>query len=226
MKTIKIFFTLLALSMFESCYGQIDLYLNHKILTTPLVCETESKRIIINNGVIDSIVIHSGMELHLETPVTYIYLHSGKRIYEGGECIYYSKRPESPFCILDPPCCAGNVIEYHWFKYNQQQDTIEQVWKVWLYTTMDNTDIYNKDIIWHTSPKQRELQHLQLRSEPRVNDTEEDDELRQIGNVIKESSETISVYELGYNKKQPAWRLCSLLWTEDSYLIGWYNSRL
>lgn len=223
MRTIKILLMLLVLSAFESCYGQRDLYLNYKILTTPLVCETESKCITVNDGAIDSIVIHSGMELHLETPVTYIYLHSGKRIYEGGECIYYSKRPESPFCILDPPCCAGNVVEYHWMQYNQQQDTIEQVWKVWIFTT---TDILSKDIIWHASPKEVKVFDLQLRSEPIVNDTEEDYELRQIGNVIyKEEEKPISVYELGRNKKQSAWRLCALLWAKNNYLIGWYDSR-
>ncbi len=213
-------------SMEEETYAQRELYLNHKILTTPLVCKTEPKRIIINNGIIDSIVVHSGMELGTESPFTFVYLHSGKCIESAGECIYNSQQPESPFCILEPPCCAGNLIEYHWFKYNQQQDTIEQVWKVSIFTTMDNTDIYNKDIVWHTSPKQRELQHLQLRSEPRINDTEEDYELRQIGNVIEETSKTVSVYELGYNKKQPAWRICAILYVDNIYWIGWYNSRL
>lgn len=210
----------------EEDFSQRELYLNHDILTTPLVCETEPKRIIINNGAIDSIVVHSKTELNLESPFTFVYLHSGKCIEKAGECIYHSNQLDSPFCILEPPCCAGNVIEYHWFKYNQQQDTIEQVWNVWIFTTMDNSDIYSKDIIWHTSPKQRELQRLQLRSEPRINDTEEDYELRQIGNVIKESSNTVSVYELGYNKKQPSWRICAILYVDNTYLIGWYNSSL
>ncbi len=213
---------LLALSFFESCYSQKDLYLNHKILTTPLVCETESKCILVNNGGIDSIVIHSGMELYTESPFTYVHLRSGKCIEKAGECIYHSKRPESPFCILEPPCCAGNVVEYHWMQYNQQQDTLEQVCWVRHFTT---TEIHSKDIVWLASPKKKEIQHLQLRSEPIVNDTEEDDELRQIGNVIEETSKTVSLYELGYNKKQPEWRICAVQYVDNTYLIGWYNSR-
>ena len=55
---------------------------------------------------------------------------------------------------------------------------------------------------------------------------EEDYELRQIGNVIEETSKTISVYELGYNKRQPSWRICAILYVDNTYLIGWYNSSL
>lgn len=223
MRTIKILLMLLVLSAFESCYGQRDLYLNYKILTSPLVCESESKCFRLNNGVIDSIVTRSSMELGTESPFTFVYLRSGKCIERVGECIYHSNRLESPFCILEPPCCAGNVFEYHWFKYNQQQDTIEQVWKVWIFTT---TDIHSKDIIWHALPKEVKVQDLQLRSEPMVNDTEEDYELRQIGNVIyKEDSKIVSIYELGYNKNKSTWRLCALLWAKNNYLIGWYDSR-
>ncbi len=223
MRTIKILLMLLVLSAFESCYGQRDLYLNYKILTSPLVCESESKCFRLNNGVIDSIVTRSSMELGTESPFTFVYLRSGKCIERVGECKYHSNRLESPFCILEPPCCAGNVFEYHWLKYNQQQDTIEQVWKVWIFTT---TDIHSKDIIWHASPKEVKVFDLQLRSEPIVNDTEEDYELRQIGNVIyKEEEKPISVYELGRNKKQSAWRLCAILWAKNNYLIGWYDSR-
>ncbi len=222
MRTIKILLMLLVLSAFESCYGQRDLYLNYKILTSPLVCELESKCFRLNNGVIDSIVTRSSMELGTESPFTFVYLRSGKCIERVGECIYHSNRLESPFCILEPPCCAGNVFEYHWFKYNQQQDTIEQVWKVWIFTT---TDIHSKDIIWHALPKEVKVQDLQLRSEPMVNDTEEDYELRQIGNVIyEEDSKPVSAYELGYNKKQPSWRICAVQNAKNTYLIGWYNS--
>lgn len=224
MRTIKIFFMLLVLSAFESCYGQRDLYLDYNILTSPLVCESESKCTILNNEVIDSIVTRSSMELNTESPFTFVYLRSGKCIERIGECIYHSNRLESPFCILEPPCCAGNVFEYHWLKYNWQQDTIEQVWKVWIFTT---TNIHSKDIIWHASPKEVNVYDLRLRSEPMVNDTEEDYELRQIGNVIyEEKLKTIPVYELGYNKKQSTWRLCAILWSKNDYLIGWYDSRL
>ena len=221
MKTIKTFLILLTLPFFESCYSQNDLYLNHKILTTPLVCETESKCIIVNNGAIDSIVTRSGLELHTESPFTFIYLPTSKCIEKVGECIYYSKQSESPFCILEPPCCGGNVFEYHWMQYNQQKDTLEQVWLVWHFTT---TEIHSKDIVWHASPSKKEIQHLQLRSEPIVNDTEEDEELRQIGNVIEETSKIVSLYELGYNKKQPEWRICAVQNIKNSYLIGWCNS--
>ena len=223
MRIMKIYIILLALSFFESCYGQRDLYLNHKILTKPLVCESESKCIILNNGVIDSIVIRSGIELNTESPFTFVYLHSNKCIEKVGECIYHSDQPESLFCILEPPCCAGNVFEYHWLKYNPQQDTIEQAWEVWVFTA---TDIHSKDIFWYTSPKEKEICHLYLRSEPIVNDTEEDDELRQIGNVIyKETSEIVSLYELGYNKKHPSWRICAIHNAKNRCIIGWYNSR-
>lgn len=222
MRIVRTFLILLTLSAFESCYSQKDLYLNHKILTTPLVCESESKCIIVNNGAIDSIVTRSGMELHTESPFTFIHLHSGKRIEKVGECIHYSKQSEYPFCILEPPCCGGNVFEYHWMQYNQQKDTLEQVWLVWHFTT---TEIHSKDIVWHASHPQKGIQHLQLRSEPMINDTEEDYELRQIGNVIYEnSSEKVSLYELGYNKKQPEWRICAVQNIKNSYLIGWCNS--
>ena len=221
MKTIKIYLMLLALSIIESCYSQRDAYLNHDILTMPLVCESESKCIILNNGAIDSIVTRSAMELNTESPFTFVYLHSGKCIEKGGECIYHSNRLESPFCILEPPCCAGNVFEYRWMQYNHQQDTLEQTWLVWKYTT---TKIYNKDIFWYSYPKQKKIKHLILRSEPTVNDTEEDEELRQIGNVIYEgTSGTVSVYELGYNKKQPLWKICAVQYANKNYLIGWYN---
>lgn len=223
MKTKKIFIVLLALSIFESCYSQSNLYLNHDILTAPLVCESESKCITLNNGVIDSVVTRSSMELNTELPVTFVYLYSGKCIEKVGECIYHSNRLGSPFCILEPPCCAGNVFEYHWFKYNQQQDTIEQAWKVLVFTT---TDIHNKDIVWHASPKEMKVHDIKLRSEPVVNDTEEDYELRQKGNVIyEEGTKTISVYELGRNKKRPIWRLCAIPWAKNNYLIGWYSRR-
>ena len=161
------------------------------------------------------------MELQAESPFTFVYLHSGKCIEKVGECIYNSKRPESPFCIVEPPCCAGNVFEYHWMQYNQQQDTLEQVWLVWHFTT---TEIHSKDIVWLASPKKKEIQHSQLRSEPIVNDTEEDEELRSMGNVIYEnSSEKVSLYELGYNKKQPEWRICAVQYANNTYLIGWYK---
>ena len=212
---------LLALSFIESCYGQKDLYLNHKILTTPLACETRSKCLMLNNGAIDSIVTRSGMELHTESPFTFVYLHTGKCIEQVGECIYNSKQQESPFCILEPPCCAGNVVEYHWMQYNQQRDTLEQVWLVFHFTT---ADIHDKDIVWHASPRKKEIQHLQLRSEPRLNDIEEDEELRQIGNVVEEISKKVSLYELGYNMKQPSWKICAVLYADSTYLIGWYNS--
>lgn len=220
---IKVFFILLALSAFGNCSVQNHMYLNHKILTRPLVCELESKCFRLNNGVIDSIVTRSSMELGTESPFTFVYLRSGKCIERVGECIYHSNRLESPFCILEPPCCAGNVFRYYWLKYNQPQNTIEQVCKVVVFST---TDIHSKDIVWHASPKQKEIQDLQLRSEPIVNDTEEDIELRQKGNVIyKEDSKIVSIYELGYNKKQPAWRLCAIQWAKNDHLIGWYYLR-
>ena len=222
MRIKQVIFIALALAVVESGYSQSALYLNHKVLTTPLVCDSASKRIILNNGAIDAIVTYSSMEMEAESPFTFIFLHSGKQIDRAGECIYHSSKPDAPFCILDPPCCAGNLLQYYWLQYNPQQDTIEQVWRVTVYTT---TDIYSNNIVWHASPKQKEIQHIQLRSEPIVNDTEEDDELRQIGNVIcDEDSKNVPVYELGYNKKQPAWRLYAIQWTKTDYLIGWYHS--
>lgn len=227
MKIKHLCFLFLTLSVVESSYSQSALYLNHKVLTTPLVCDSASKRIILNNGAIDAIVTYSSMEMEAESPFTFIFLHSGKQIHRAGECIYHSPKPDAPFCILDPPCCAGNLRQYYWLQYNPQQDTIEQVWEVRVYTT---TDIYSKNIVWHASPRQKKIQHIQLRSEPIENDTEEDYELRQIGNVICEiESKIVLVYELGYNKQQPAWRLYAIQRTDtrrtkSNYLIGWYKS--
>lgn len=224
MKNIGIFFIILGLSIFESCCSQRDVYINHKVLTTPLIGGAESKCITLNNSAIDSIVTRSSMELNTESPFTFIYLRSGKCIEKVGECIYHSKRPDSLFCILEPPCCAGNVYVYHWFKYYQQQDSLEQVSEVLVYTT---TEIHKKDILWHTYPKQKEIPYMHLRSEPIINDTEEDEELRQIGNVIYEQySENVLLYELGYNKKQPSWRICAIKNRDNNYyIIGWHNTR-
>lgn len=219
MKILKIFFVLLVLSVFESCYSQNDLYLNHNILTIPLVCESESKCIIMDNGTIDSIVTRSSMELNTESPFTFVYLHSSKQVEKVGECIYYSSGLESVFCILNPPCCDGNVREYHWFKYKQEQDTIEQISRVLIYTT---TDIYIEDIVWSVNPKEIKALDFQLRTTPMVNDIEEDYDLRQVGNIIYEgNSENIPLYELGYSKKQPSWRICAIQDTKNNYLIGW-----
>lgn len=223
MKIIIMFFIPFVFLFSKSCYSQGNIYLNHRVLNTPITCESASKFITLNNGDIDSIVTRSGVELHTESPFTFIYLHTGKCVEKVGECIYYSDRLEPLFCILEPPCCAGNVFKYHWFKYSLQQDTIKQVCEVSVFTT---TDVHSKDIIWHASQKEVKVYNLQLRSEPMVNDTEEDFELRQIGNVIfEEESKTISAYELGYNKKQPTWKLCAISWGKDSYLIGWYYSK-
>lgn len=219
MKLVKIYFIILVLSVAESCYGQMELYLNHKILTTPLVCESESKCIVLNNGAIDSIVTRSKMELNLESAFTFVYLHSGKSIDIAGECVYYSKESDSPFCVLESPCCAGNTFEYHWMQYDALQDTIKQVFEIVVFTT---TDIRRKDIIWHKSPKRNEIQHVQLRSEPLVNDTDEDYELRQVGNIIySDIPSDTAVIELGYIEKQSEWRLCAVQMMKNRFRIGW-----
>ena len=55
-----------------------------------------------------------------------------------------------------------------------------------------------------------------------VNDIEEDYDLRQVGNIIYEgNSENIPLYELGYSKKQPSWRICAIQDAKNNYLIGW-----
>lgn len=219
MKIRKTFFALLVLSVFESCYGQQETYLNHKILTTPLVCQSESRRIILDNDRIDSIVIHSSMKLNTESSFTFVYLRSGKQIEKNGECIYHSTGLETVFCILNPPCCDGNTSEYLWLKYDLGQDTIEQMSRVLIYTT---TDIYSENIFWNAQPKKIKILDFQLRTTPQVNDIEEDYDLRQIGNVIYESGlEQVSVYELGYSKEQPSWRICAIQDAKNNYLIGW-----
>ena len=219
MRIKDIFYILLILSVFVSCNCQ---YLNHAVLTTPLTCESESKCIILNNGAIDSIVTRSSAELNTESPFTSVYLHSGKRIEIAGECIYVSNRPKLLFCIVESPCCDGNLFEYHWLKYIQRQDTIKQVSRVLIYTT---TELDKKDIVWHASPKKIEVFDLQLRATRIINDTEEDEELRQIGNVVyEEKSSPVSLYELGYSHEQPSWRICAIQDTKNNYLIGWYIS--
>ena len=198
------------------------IYTNYKILGSQFVCESGSRCIILNDGMIDSIVTRSSLELNTESPFTFVYLHSGKCIEKVGECIYHSKKTKSQLCILEPPCCAGNVFVYHWLKYDLYQDTIKQVCEVAVYTT---TKIYSKDIFWHAYPKQKKIPSLLLRSEPVVNDTEEDEELRQVGNVIyNETCSHTLLYELGYSKKQPLWRICALQKAGNNFLIGWYRN--
>lgn len=222
MKQVKILFIVLTISVAESCYGQSYIYLSHNVLTTSLVCESESKCEILNNGAIDSIVTRSSMELNTESPFTFVYLHSGKCIEHVGECIFSSKQAESPFCILAPPCCGGNTFEYHWMQYNQLLDTVEQLCQVVLFIT---TEIHREDIVWHTSAHKRETQYLQLRSEPIVNDTEEDWDLRQTGNVIyNDMPLDLSFFELGYLEKQSEWRLCAVQIKKNKFRIGWMQA--
>ena len=210
----------------EGCYSQpkIDmLYFNHEILATPLVCEYVSKRVVPNDNAIDSIVTRGSMELMAESPFTFIYLRSGKQIEIIGECIYFHQKAKQPFCVVEPPCCDGNMIYYHWMQYIPCRDTVEQMCDVVIYTP---TDIKNQDIIWHTSPKKLKVQHLQLRSTPIVNDTEKDYELRQIGNVIyTDTLKYTYCYELGYNKKQHKWKICAVRYGNYNYLIGWMKDK-
>lgn len=222
MKLVKFFFIIVTIFVIGSGYGQSYIYLSHNVLTTPLICEFESKSEILNNGAIDSIVTRSSMELNTESPFTFVYLHSGKWVEFVGECIYSSKQAESPFCILDPPCCGGNTFEYHWMRYNHSLDTIEQICKIVMFIT---TEIHREDIVWHATPQEKESQYIQLRSEPIVNDTEEDWDLRQTGNVIyNDMPLDLLFFELGYLEKQSEWRLCAVQIVKNKFRIGWMQT--
>lgn len=85
-------------------------------------------------------------------------------------------------------------------------------------------DLFNpiSNIFWNAHPKKIKILDFQLRTTPQVNDIEEDYDLRQIGNVIyKPGPEQVSVYELGYSKEQPSWRICAIQDAKNNYLIGW-----
>lgn len=221
-KSICLGWTILFSISCHSLSHDYKLYFNHSLLTTTSLCDHGHKCMVLNNGGIDSIVTHSSIELMSESPFTFIYLHSGKQIEIVGECIYYSNNAEQTFCILLPPCCANNTIEYNWWLYDFAIDTIKTICTISIFTP---TDIWQTNIEWHSSPQEISVYGLQLRSTPNINDTEEDEELRQIGNVIWNTEPKDTCYELGFKKNDSQWKLCIVPTTTTShphYVIGWY----
>lgn len=194
----------------------IETYVNKAILTNQLVCDSQTKHISLNNT-IDSIVTYSSIELMTEVPFTTVYSHSGKQFEIVGE--YVSVLQDSIFCIVEPPCCGDNIIYYRWLNYSQQLDTIESVCEIMVYTT---TNLCDPDIRWYSHSRVETMAELQLRSTPDVNDIEEDEELRQIGNTIYVTTKPLSVYELGYSVAKSAWKLCAIQYG-SKILIGWHK---
>lgn len=192
-------------------------YLNKAVLSATPVCDSLSRRIM-SSHTVDSIVTYSSMELMTEVPFTTVYSHSGKQFEIVGE--YVSVLQDSIFCIVEPSCCGNNIITYRWLNYSQQMDTIESVCEIMAYTT---TNLCNPNIRWYPHPRVETMEELQLRSTFDVNDTEEDDELRQIGNVIFRASSSMLLYELGYNTHFEDWKLCAVQYAKNRYIIGWYK---
>lgn len=219
LKKLLLFSIFIEWALQGSCckYPTIDTYLDKTILTALPVCESQSKHILLNNT-IDSIVTHSSMELMTELPFTFLYSRSGKQFELVGECM--SALQDTIFCILESACCGGNTTSYRWIKYTQPLDTIESICEVMFYTT---TDIHDLNIKWHSHPRLRNLTKIQLRSTPDFNDTKEDEELRQIGNIIYIAADTISIYELGYNTQDPNWRLYAAQYVNNRFMLGWYK---
>lgn len=223
MPTHKLFLLGLAMLFSVDCHSishDYKLYFSRSLLTKTSSYEYKFKRIIPKDGAIDSIVTHSSEELMTESPFTFIYLHSGKRIELVGESVYYSDNAGQLLCTLLPPCCANNTIEYNWWLYDLPSDTIRVVCTITIFTP---TNVWPTDLLWYALPKEISMSDLQLRSSPTINDTEEDEELRQIGNVIWNAEINGSCYELGYKKDNSHWKLYAVPTTisRTHYILGW-----
>lgn len=219
-KKVLLFSVLIEWALVGSCCGMsqmIDTYLDRMILTAIPVCESQSKHILLNNT-IDSVVTYSSMELMTELPFTIIYAHSGKQFEVVGECL--SALQDTIFCIIEPACCGGNTMSYRWINYTQRLDTIGLISEVMVYTS---TVIHGFNIKWYTQPRLMNVSELQMRSTPEINDMEEDEELRQIGNVIYQVADSTILYELGYNIRCSNWRLCAVQHVNNRFIIGWYK---
>ena len=213
---VKILMFILCVCMnCKYCYSQVDLYLNRKVLSTTPMMRSEPTIIRLNDGVIDSIVTRRSGELNSESPFTFVYLHSGKLLKNVGECIYYSSEPESLFCLLKEISSPYySTYEYQWYKYATPQDSIELSSKI----LVKDLGVYINYIIWYSSVQIKEVLGLQLTALPITNK----DYYRE-GNVIfEEKSKKISIYEFGYLKTEPSWRICAIKDANNTYLVGWY----
>lgn len=196
-----------------------SLILNHSILCPP----TED----INTDIgykgysesFDSIITYKASFLKTESDFTIIYLCSGRKIEKVG-CVRCVKH--NIICLYEPPCCANNINVYNWYKYIESKDSLLAFSTVFFYEPMKITEsniCWNKKTVLRKADNDYFMRNMYVK-----NDTEEDYDLRKIGNIIYKIEKKQKYYELGFNKQNKNWRLCAAQ-TSDSpnnnFIIGW-----
>jgi len=191
-----------------------------------VVCKEENaiKRWIspIPSCYIDSVIYYSTEQLqYAESCFSFFYCRGGNTLAIPGFLSDVQMRSGSYlFCIHDLPCCGGNTEHLTWYQYNIETQVMDTCCIVWYYVPEEN---YNFTISKHVRKKIANTKY-NLRSYPRVNDTEEDGELRQIGNVIDIIIPKTVFYCLGtITVKRQKWHIVAYQQEGNipSYLIGW-----